>query len=80
MVCKVCYDFLRAYLLMFFLCFLMLLYFSAVVYSTENFLDKNKDYVVSEHAALLAASQSHLVATLFGVKVRGATKYSHKCQ
>ncbi len=33
---------------------------------TDNFLDKNKDFVVAEHRALLSTSSSPLVAELFG--------------
>lgn len=35
-------------------------------YATDNFLPKNKDYVVAEHAALLATSTAPLVRMLFG--------------
>ena len=39
--------------------------FMQVVYSTEMLLDKNKDFVVAEHAALLQSSASPLVRRLF---------------
>ncbi len=32
-----------------------------VVYSTDQLLDKNKDFVVAEHAALVRASRSPFV-------------------
>ncbi len=36
-----------------------------VTYQTELFLDKNKDYVVAEHQALLGSSKCSFVASLF---------------
>lgn len=36
-----------------------------MTYQTELFLDKNKDYVVPEHQALLGASQCSFVSSLF---------------
>ena len=36
-----------------------------VTYQTDFFLDKNKDYVVPEHAALLSASKCSFVSGLF---------------
>lgn len=36
-----------------------------VTYQTEFFLDKNKDYVIAEHQALLNASTCSFVANLF---------------
>ena len=36
-----------------------------VTYQSEFFLDKNKDYVVAEHQALLNASKCSFVANLF---------------
>lgn len=36
-----------------------------VTYQTELFLDKNKDYVVAEHQALLRASKCSFVSGLF---------------
>ncbi|XP_010522522.1 PREDICTED: myosin-6 [Tarenaya hassleriana] len=40
-------------------------YAGDVTYQTELFLDKNKDYVVAEHQALLNASKCSFVANLF---------------
>ncbi|KAK8338073.1 hypothetical protein V6Z12_A09G226900 [Gossypium hirsutum] len=40
-------------------------YAGDVTYQTELFLDKNKDYVVSEHQALLNASECSFVSSLF---------------
>ncbi|KAF9624147.1 hypothetical protein IFM89_008085 [Coptis chinensis] len=40
-------------------------YAGDVTYQTELFLDKNKDYVVAEHQALLTASMCSFVAGLF---------------
>ena len=40
-------------------------YAGDVTYQTELFLDKNKDYVVPEHAALLSASKCSFVSGLF---------------
>lgn len=36
-----------------------------MTYQTELFLDKNKDYVVPEHQALLGASECSFVSSLF---------------
>lgn len=36
-----------------------------VTYQTEYFIDKNKDYVVAEHQALLTASACPFVSNLF---------------
>lgn len=36
-----------------------------VTYQADYFLDKNKDYVVAEHQALLCASKCTFVANLF---------------
>ncbi|KAJ3678582.1 hypothetical protein LUZ60_002385 [Juncus effusus] len=40
-------------------------YAGDVTYQTELFLDKNKDFVVNEHQALLAASKCEFIASLF---------------
>ncbi|XP_039123360.1 myosin-6-like [Dioscorea cayenensis subsp. rotundata] len=40
-------------------------YAGDVTYQTELFLDKNKDYVVAEHQALLCASKCSFIAGLF---------------
>ncbi|XP_015887580.3 myosin-6 isoform X2 [Ziziphus jujuba] len=40
-------------------------YAGEVTYQTELFLDKNKDYVVAEHQALLSASECPFVSGLF---------------
>ncbi|KAI3409534.1 uncharacterized protein J3R85_019201 [Psidium guajava] len=40
-------------------------YAGDVTYQTELFLDKNKDYVIAEHQALLSASQCSFVSGLF---------------
>ncbi|KAL9687837.1 hypothetical protein QQ045_032244 [Rhodiola kirilowii] len=40
-------------------------YAGEVTYQTEFFLDKNKDYVVAEHQALLSASECPFVSSLF---------------
>ncbi|XP_022152731.1 myosin-12 [Momordica charantia] len=40
-------------------------YAGDVTYQADQFLDKNKDYVVAEHQALLNASQCSFVANLF---------------
>ncbi|XP_061374694.1 myosin-6-like [Gastrolobium bilobum] len=40
-------------------------YAGDVTYQTDHFLDKNKDYVVPEHAALLSASKCSFVSGLF---------------
>ncbi|KAK4492449.1 hypothetical protein RD792_003258 [Penstemon davidsonii] len=42
-------------------------YAGDVTYQTELFLDKNKDYVVAEHQALLSASKCSFVASLFPI-------------
>ncbi|CAA6655402.1 unnamed protein product [Spirodela intermedia] len=40
-------------------------YAGDVTYQTQYFLDKNKDYVIAEHQALLSASRCDFVAGLF---------------
>ncbi|KAK9128425.1 hypothetical protein Syun_017222 [Stephania yunnanensis] len=40
-------------------------YAGDVTYQADQFLDKNKDYVVAEHQALLNASKCYFVANLF---------------
>ena len=40
-------------------------YAGAVTYRTEHFLDKNRDFVVAEHQALMQASSSDFVRQLF---------------
>ncbi|CAL4944371.1 unnamed protein product [Urochloa decumbens] len=40
-------------------------YAGDVTYQADHFLDKNKDYVVAEHQALLNSSRCHFVANLF---------------
>lgn len=40
-------------------------FFIQVTYQTDLFLDKNKDYVIAEHQALLSASKCSFVSSLF---------------
>ena len=47
-----------------------------VTYSTDLFLDKNKDYVVPEHQELLSASKCTFVANLFPPLPEDSTKSS----
>lgn len=47
-----------------------------VTYQTELFLDKNKDYVVAEHQALLGASKCSFVAGLFPPSAEDSSKSS----
>ncbi|CAN8326334.1 unnamed protein product [Cochlearia groenlandica] len=51
-------------------------YAGDVTYQTEQFLDKNKDYVVAEHQALLNASKCTFVACLFPLLAEDANKKS----
>ena len=53
----------------FFFCF-------QVTYQTEQFLEKNKDYVVAEHQALLGASRCTFIAGLFPLQMEDASKQS----
>jgi myosin heavy subunit len=43
-----------------------------VSYSLDNFLDKNKDYVVAEHASLLSGAGVPLLVELFGEAAAGS--------
>lgn len=47
-----------------------------VTYQTELFLDKNKDYVVAEHQALLCASKCSFVSSLFQPLAEESSKSS----
>lgn len=47
-----------------------------VTYQTELFLDKNKDYVVAEHQALLNASMCSFVSGLFPPLAEDSSKTS----
>ncbi|XP_010433173.1 PREDICTED: myosin-14-like isoform X2 [Camelina sativa] len=51
-------------------------YAGDVTYQTEQFLEKNKDYVVAEHQALLNASRCAFVACLFPLLAEDANKKS----
>ncbi|CAN8270956.1 unnamed protein product [Cochlearia groenlandica] len=51
-------------------------YAGDVTYQTEQFLEKNKDYVVSEHQALLCASRCTFIACLFPPLMEDASKQS----
>ncbi|KAG6426969.1 hypothetical protein SASPL_111208 [Salvia splendens] len=50
--------------------------FNYVTYQTELFLDKNKDYVIGEHQALLNASECSFVSGLFPVSDEESSKQS----
>ncbi len=41
---------------------------STVKYQTDNFLDKNKDFIVAEHQTLMSSSGVQLVGELFGAQ------------
>lgn len=47
-----------------------------VTYQTEFFIDKNKDYVVAEHQALLSASRCSFVSGLFPLLPEESAKSS----
>ncbi|WZZ85836.1 myosin-13 isoform X5 [Brassica napus] len=49
-------------------------YAGDVTYQTQQFLEKNKDYVVAEHQALLGASRCTFIAGLFPSLVEDASK------
>ncbi|KAJ4913431.1 Myosin-14 [Raphanus sativus] len=51
-------------------------YAGDVTYQTEQFLEKNKDYVVAEHQALLNASKCTFVSCLFPLLAEDANKKS----
>ncbi|KAI7734854.1 hypothetical protein M8C21_008792 [Ambrosia artemisiifolia] len=51
-------------------------YAGDVTYQTELFLDKNKDYVIAEHQALLSASKCSFVACLFTTSSDESSKSS----
>ncbi|KAH9729008.1 Myosin-6 [Citrus sinensis] len=51
-------------------------YAGDVTYQTELFLDKNKDYVVAEHQALLSASKCSFVSSLFPPLAEESSKTS----
>ncbi|RYR25269.1 hypothetical protein Ahy_B02g058952 [Arachis hypogaea] len=51
-------------------------YAGDVTYQTELFLDKNKDYVIAEHQALLYASKCSFVSSLFPPSSEESSKQS----
>ncbi|MQM03569.1 hypothetical protein Taro_036360 [Colocasia esculenta] len=51
-------------------------YAGDVTYQTEQFLDKNKDYVIAEHQALLCASLCPFVSGLFPLLSEDSSKSS----
>ncbi|KAI4326405.1 hypothetical protein MLD38_031725 [Melastoma candidum] len=51
-------------------------YAGDVTYQTELFLDKNKDYVIAEHQALLSASKCSFISSLFPPSSEDSTKQS----
>ncbi|KAK4482322.1 hypothetical protein RD792_009475 [Penstemon davidsonii] len=53
-------------------------YAGEVQYQSDQFLDKNKDYVVLEHQELLCASKCSFVAGLFPPLAEESTKSSNK--
>ncbi|XP_051120812.1 myosin-9 isoform X3 [Andrographis paniculata] len=54
-------------------------YAGEVQYQSDQFMEKNKDYVVPEHQDLLTASQCPFVSALFPPITEEATKSSNKC-
>ncbi|KAK9100805.1 hypothetical protein Scep_024235 [Stephania cephalantha] len=56
--------------------FMIAHYAGEVTYQSDQFLDKNKDYVVPEHQDLLSASKCHFVAGLFPPLPEETTKSS----
>ncbi|XP_074320673.1 myosin-11-like isoform X2 [Silene latifolia] len=53
-------------------------YAGEVLYQADQFLDKNKDYVVPEHQDLLTSSKCSFVTSLFPPVVEETTKTSNK--
>ncbi|XP_071710089.1 myosin-9-like [Rutidosis leptorrhynchoides] len=53
-------------------------YAGEVQYQSEQFLDKNKDYVVPEHQDMLTASKCFFISSLFPPLPEEATKSSNK--
>ncbi|KAH9619451.1 hypothetical protein KSS87_006575, partial [Heliosperma pusillum] len=53
-------------------------YAGEVLYQADQFLDKNKDYVVPEHQDLLTSSKCSFVISLFPPVVEETTKTSNK--
>ncbi|KAI5059574.1 hypothetical protein GOP47_0025893 [Adiantum capillus-veneris] len=53
-------------------------YAGEVTYQADLFLDKNKDYVVAEHQALLGSSRCPFVASLFPPSPEEPSKSSYK--
>ncbi|EFJ10011.1 hypothetical protein SELMODRAFT_184226 [Selaginella moellendorffii] len=53
-------------------------YAGEVTYQTEYFLDKNKDYVVAEHQAILGSSTCGFVSGLFPIPSEEFLKSSYK--
>ncbi|XP_059660209.1 myosin-6-like [Cornus florida] len=51
-------------------------YAGDVTYQTELFLDKNKDYVIAEHQALLSASKCSFASRLFPLSSEESSKSS----
>jgi hypothetical protein len=54
----------------------VILIYPQVTYQSDHFLDKNKDYVVAEHAELLNASRCSFVSVLFPPATEENTKSS----